>query len=95
MHPARYTIKQIVKKHRRVVGGIHDMKKDKTYPLKGFLVDLKDDWPQLSDFFKIFSNNQELPLTGKVKVLIVMLIVKMMRIFERIRLWVGANSLWG
>ena len=90
-HPARISIKQIIQKHRRVVGGLYDMKKE-NYPLKSFLINLKDDWPQIKDFKNIFKDKRMSELNQKLKVFFVMILVKIARVLERIKLRFGGEA---
>ena len=90
-HPARNSIRQVYRKNIRVINGLNDMKKKKD-SLKKFLIDLKDDWPQLDDFGDIFSNEKLSNLSQKIKVFLVMLFVKEVRAFERIKLYFGQKS---
>jgi cellulose synthase/poly-beta-1,6-N-acetylglucosamine synthase-like glycosyltransferase len=91
-HPARRTIRQIIDKHRRVAGGLSDIRSKETdYTLKRFLVDLKDDWPGGADFGNIFSRDT-LKAAQKIRVAAIMALVKAARIFEMIRLKIGGSS---
>jgi hypothetical protein len=57
-HPARRALNQLLDKHRRVIGGLSDVRlKEGGYTLKRFLIDIKDDRPQGRDFPGIFSSN--------------------------------------
>ena len=93
-HPARHSLKQVLQKHRRVVGGLYDMRKGK-YPLMSFLIDLKNDWPKLIDTYNTLSGRNINKLSDKLKVFMVSILVKSVRIFERIRLYFFGKSIWG
>lgn len=86
-HPARYSLSQLYRKQVRVIGGIHDMNKGKVRPFKNLLIDLKDDWPLLRDFLEIFLNKQLGQISQRLKVLVVMLFIKIIRVTERIKLY--------
>ena len=91
-HPARQTLKQVLSKHTRVVGGLYDIRKKKDYPLKQFIMDLKDDWPRLNDCINIILDKRVNPITQRAKVIAICLFVKGARFFEMIRLRSGATS---
>ena len=93
-HPARHSLKRVLQKHRRVVGGLYDIRKGK-YPLRSFLIDLKDDWPRLMDIYNMLSGKNINKLSDKLKVFMVSMLVKSVRIFERIRLYFFGKSIWG
>lgn len=82
-HPARKTLRDISKKHRRVIRGLYASRNSEKYPPKEFLIDLKDDWPRIKDFRGLL-NNGEIRLKGKLKAFAIMLIVKIVRGQERI-----------
>lgn len=89
-HPAINTLKKLFNKHKRIIKGIHDINLNQN--LKSFLIDLKDDWPQLDDFNSIFKDKRLGTLIKKLKVFYVMLLVKFARISERIKLKLGSKS---
>ena len=91
-HPARQTLKQVLSKHARVVGGLYDIRKKKDYPFKQFIADLKDDWPGFNDCKNAFLDKRVNSNTQRAKVLAVCLLVKSVRFFEMIRLRSGAIS---
>jgi glycosyltransferase involved in cell wall biosynthesis len=91
MHPARYKVNQIVKKYRRVIGGLHDITTKRG--IKVFLNEIKNEYPQLNDFIRIFKNKQTFSLIQKTKILFVMIVVKATRIFERMRLFGGGKPI--
>ena len=91
-HPARHTIKQVIGKHKRVVGGLYDMECKNGYSLKKFLIDIKDDWPRGKDFLEVWSAHQVCGFVQRMKVTLVMALVKWARLYERIRLRFGGVS---
>jgi glycosyltransferase involved in cell wall biosynthesis len=93
-HPARRTPGELIRKHRRVVGGLYDMRKRSPYPLKKFLVDLKDDWPQARDLRSAMSDERLHGMGQRSKVFFVMALVKCARSGEMIRLRCGGKSRW-
>jgi hypothetical protein len=90
-HPARNSLKSLLKKHARVVGGLYDMHRG-NYPLKEFLIDLKDDWPHYQDFKDIFHDKRLANGIQKFGVIGIMLLVKFTRVAERIKLRMGTKS---
>ena len=87
LHPARYSLRDLFKKHARIVGGLHNSQRKKGYNIKRFIIDLKDDWPQFGDFINIFSETCLKRNIQKIQVLLVMTLVKIVRITERLRLY--------
>ena len=92
MHPARRTLKQVLKKHARVVGGLYDISQKRDYTLTQFIIDLKDDWPRLSDFLDVFKGKKLRIFQQKIKVASIMFFVKFVRVSERVRLRLGGKS---
>lgn len=93
LHPARRTIKEVCKKHARVVGGLYDIRiYNKPLTTKGWFTFLKDDWPHLSDFKNIFLDERLSSYIEKAKVFFVMLLVKFTRTFEKTMLFFGKKS---
>jgi glycosyltransferase involved in cell wall biosynthesis len=92
-HPARHSLAAVLKKERRVVGGLNDIRrKQGKYPLRVFFMDLKNDWPGFRDFRAVLGDRRLSGLARKVKALAVMVCVKIARITERIRLSLGGKS---
>lgn len=85
-HPARRFYKDLLKKHIAVVRNLDQMARKNSRNLKSFLIDLKDDWPQLSDYLGVWSDKRLHGNWQKIKVVFVMSLLKIMRIAERIRL---------
>ncbi len=84
-HPARRTLGELCKKHVRVVGGLYDIQNKQGYSLKRFFTDLKDDWPQGRDFINILKREDLGSFHQKLRISMVMLCVKAVRIFERLK----------
>jgi len=93
-HPARSTIKALVNKHTRVVGGLHQRQKQSGSPLLLFLAHLLKDWPQLKHFKQILTDVRLEGAKPKSQVLFVMIIVKVARLTEMIRLRMGGTPRW-
>ncbi len=93
-HPARYRLKELLKKQRRVVGGVHQMQLSKGYPFTLFLIHLLLDWPGLKDLLNVFQDRRIKGIAWRFKILGVLLLIKMIRLTERIRLWFGGTAKW-
>lgn len=93
-HPARYRLNELLKKQRRVVGGVHQMQLRKGYPFTLFLIHLLLDWPGLKDLFNIFQDRRISGIAWRFKILGVLLLIKVVRLTERIRLWFGGTAQW-
>jgi glycosyltransferase involved in cell wall biosynthesis len=92
-HPARYSLKQLLKRHVRMVGGLHDIESGRNYPFFPFInVLIKDLLPPKIAFVNFFSDMRLKGIKRKFKVVSVMLIVKIMRMWERVRLHFGGIS---
>lgn len=94
-HPARCSLVHLYKKHIRVVGGIMDINKRKIQSTKNFLIDLKDDWPKINDFYRIWKAKEKLSIILKIELTLIMTFLKLTRYMERLRLRLGGKSKWG
>jgi hypothetical protein len=90
-HPARNSLRSLLRKHARVAGGLYDMHRG-NYPLEEFLIDLKDDWPHYQDFKSVFCDRRLTNGIQKLQIFGIMLLVKFTRVAERIKLKLGAKS---
>jgi len=82
-HPARYSLKQLTGKMKRVIRGLNFLRNKVPYTWRSFLTDLRYDWPRFEDFSSIFG---KLSLFDTIGVLVLMLYVKFIRSTELIRL---------
>ena len=92
LHPARYSITDIAKKHVRVVGGLYHIQNKKGYPFRLFIQSLRYSWPRPQHFLSVASDQRLKSRKQKAKVLFVMTIIKCVRIWERSRLWVSDHG---
>ena len=93
-HPARRTLGELLRKHHRVVVGLYDIRKKGRYTLRGFLIDLKDDWPGACEFGSIVRDERAGGFWGRVKMTVILLSVKAARLYEMVRLRLGGKSKW-
>lgn len=92
-HPARHSLAQIYKKIVRVMGGYQDIKKTRGYPFREFFTDLTADLsPPFRMFFRIWSDKKLHGPQQKVQFTFVVLLIKYVRAWERIRLQLGGKS---
>lgn len=97
-HPARYSFKQIYKRTTRIVGGSYDLQLNKNYSflqrkkvlLKSLLEDLL---PPLNFIIKVFKDFQLNGIGEKLRVSFVMLFIRYVSAWERIRLMLGGVSI--
>lgn len=94
VHPARHGLKELLKKQRRVVGGVHQLQLSKGYPFKLFLIHLLLDWPGAKDLLSVFQDRRIKGMMWRFKIFSVLLLIKVTRLFERIRLWFGGTAQW-
>jgi glycosyltransferase involved in cell wall biosynthesis len=96
-HPARYSLGELYAKTTRVVGGIYDWKGDDRY---SFLKIIRE-WVKLGGkvlglvkrFIQNRSPSEKLStLRHKIQYILMVIFVGHVRIFERIRLWIGGMS---
>jgi len=92
-HPARFSMSELLKKHVRMVGGLHDLKSGKGYSFPSLIGTLLNDLlPPKIAFYNFFSDVRLKGIKRKCKVVSVMLIIKIMRMWERLRLYYGGIS---
>lgn len=85
-HSARRTLREIIKKQRRVVGGIFQIHHKKKMKLRHFFLDILKDWPNPKDFFEALKERDIRSFKERFVVAVFMMIVKFVRIFEHLRL---------
>lgn len=92
-HPARHSLDQLYKKTVRVIGGYQDAKKKKGYPFREFVMEVARDLsPPFRMFFRIWSNENLKGHKQKIQFTSIMLFIKYLQAWEKIRLQVGGRS---
>lgn len=92
-HPARHSLDQLYKKTVRVVGGYQDAKKKTGYSWSLFVKDILADLsPPLRIFFRIWSNKKLKGHKQKFQFTYVVLFIKYLHAWEKIRLQLGGSS---
>jgi glycosyltransferase involved in cell wall biosynthesis len=92
-HPARYSMNQLYKKHTRIVGGIYDLKTDNHLSPFQLVKDLvRDIIPPKIAYVRFYSDKRLKGVNRKCKAIFVMLLVKLSRIVEMLRLHTGGKS---
>lgn len=95
-HPARYSWDELYKKVVRTIGGHQDLKKKRGYLFKDFIKDLaKDLSPPFRGYFRIWSEQRLKGNKQRVQYTFVMLLVKYLSAWEKIRLQLGGSSTRG
>lgn len=97
-HPARYSFKQIYKRTIRIVGGSYDLQSNKNYSFlqrnkilfQSLLADLL---PPLNFTIKVFKDFRLNGIREKLRVTFVMLFIRYVSAWERIRLMLGGVSI--
>lgn len=92
-HPARHSLDQLYKKTVRVIGGYEDVKKQRGYPFREFVMELvKDLSPPFRIFFRIWSDKKLKGHKQKIQFSSVIVFIKYLRVWEKIRLQVGGRA---
>lgn len=92
-HPARHSLEQLYKKIVRVIGGYQDAKRKRGYPFSLFVMELARDLsPPFRMFFRIWSDEKFKGHKEKIKFTSVVLFIKYLHAWERVRLQVGGRS---
>ena len=92
-HPARHSLDQLYKKTIRVIGGYQDAKKNRGYPFRELLTDLTADLsPPCRIFFRIWSNQKLKGHKQKIQFASVVLFIKYLHAWEKVRLQIGGSS---
>ena len=92
-HPARHSLDKLYKKIVRVIGGYQDAKKKQGYPFGEFIVDVaRDLFPPCRIFFRIWSDEKLKGDKQKFQFSCVVVLIKYLHAWERIRLQVGGRS---
>jgi glycosyltransferase involved in cell wall biosynthesis len=95
-HPARRSFGKLLAKHRRVIGGLVDMKKEKGADTRQMLRDIRGDWPLWRDFKDIWERAAEHSTMDRTRVILALFLVKAVRVIEAIRLiLMRGRSTWG
>lgn len=95
-HPTRDSLNQLIKRSIRVVGGRLDLKGESGYQPKEFIKDLAIGLsPPFRIYFRIWSDKRLKGNKQKIQVIYVMLILKYLKVWERIRLQLGGKSIRG
>lgn len=95
-HPARHSLAELYKRTARINGGVHDRKKTSGYPFKEFITDIaKDLLPPFRLYFRIFSDERLPGSRQKIQYIFVFLLLKYLRVWGKIRLRLGVNSIRG
>lgn len=95
-HPARHSLGQLFKRVTRVVGGKHDLKKKKGYPVKEFIKDLAMYLlPPFKAYPRVFSNESLNGNKQKIQVIFVLVLVRYLKAWELVRLQLGGKSTRG
>jgi len=82
-HPARHSLQELLKKEKRVVGGVVNIKS--IGPIHGRLLGYFDDFiPPVKPFFKLISR-KDLPLSEKIVATFILATLRLYRIFQRMR----------
>ena len=96
-HPARYSFEQLYRRTLRHAGGHYDLQKQKCQSflkqnqmfLASFFRDLT---PPLMFAFKVFSDSRLKTIEQKIKVSLVMVFIRYISAWEKLRLKLGGNS---
>ena len=95
-HPTRDSLDQLVKRSIRVMGGRLDLKGESGYQFGEFIKDLAIGLaPPFRIYFRIWSDKRLKGNKQKIQVLYVLLLLKYLRVWERIRLQFGGKSIRG
>ncbi|MBD3296363.1 MAG: glycosyltransferase [Candidatus Omnitrophica bacterium] len=94
-HPARRSLRKLLAKHRRVIGGLIDIKKRNGADIRQMLSDIKGDWPLWRDLRESWESGGKYPLTVRIQVVFTLVMVKAVRVLEALRLIMGGRSTWG
>jgi len=79
-HPARATLAEIRKKTRRVIGGLHQMRRKGAYSLRDLARDLLYDWPLPGDVGKLIRGMDEPGAGPRLQLLAMLAYVKTLRL---------------
>ncbi len=86
-HPARKTLKEIIRKAKRIAGGIHQFNK-KTGQSSSFL-----EWlPPMKRMHAILFSYHDLSKAARIQVLLITMLVKYIMLLERLKIQLGAKT---
>lgn len=95
-HPARHSLAELYKRTVRINGGVHDWKRNRGYPFKEFITDVtKDLLPPFRLYFRIWSDERLNGSKQKIQYIFVVLLIKYLSAWEKLRLRLGGNSIRG
>ena len=92
-HPARNSLAQLSRKMVRVTGGVYDFKNKKGYSLKSLVKDIaRDLLPYHEIYSRIWLSNKLKGSKDKIQVTFIMILLKYISAWEKIRLQIGGSS---
>jgi glycosyltransferase involved in cell wall biosynthesis len=95
-HPARDSLRGLLKKVIRVTGGYHDSRKRKgDYRVREWVRDVARDLGAFRVFMRTWSNEHLTGVRRRLQFATLVLVVKYARAFERVRLQLGGRSFRG
>lgn len=83
-HPARRTIRELYKKHIRIIKGLSLIRGVSSMNLRQVTVEIKDTWPRIEDTLVVAKDQRQDKMT-RVKLTIIMLSIKIVRCLEIFR----------